>query len=343
MNIQIIGIRENPSYLEQGIEYFAQRWPVDRRLYDDCIRHSITTNSSLPRWYLMLKDGRIIGSYGLLTNDFISREDLMPWLCALYIEEDQRGQALGSVLLEHGRKQAASLGFSKLYLCTDHIDYYEKYGWRHIANGYHPSGKEAKIYENSVIKDTKTLLFGGGPRLETKRLLLRRLTDDDAADVYNYAKNGEVARYMPWDAHQSLEDAKTFIRMAQQQLDLDQTCDLGIEYKPTGRIIGSIGITSIDKYNRCGMVGYALSQNYWGQGLTTEALHRLIRYMFEELRLNRIEAYHIIQNKSSGRVMQKAGMKYEGVLQKKLFIKGDYCDVKLYAILRDEWFYERQN
>ena len=337
MNIQIIGVRENASYLEQCIDYFAQRWPVDRRIYDDCIRHSMTTDSPLPRWYLMLKDGRIIGSYGLITNDFISRGDLMPWLCALYVEEDQRGQQLGSVLLEHGRKQAAALGFSKLYLCTDHINFYEKYGWTHIANGYHPWGAESKIYAHSAIKDEKALKFGDGPRLLTKRLILRRLTMDDAADVFDYAQNSEVARFMPWDRHRSIDDAKAFIHMTQQQLEANKSCELGIEYKQTGRVIGSIGITSIDTLNNSGMVGYALSHAYWGQGITTEALQRLLQYMFEDLKLNRIEALHVVQNEASGRVMQKAGMTYEGVMRKKLLAKGDYRDVKFYAILKDDW------
>jgi GNAT superfamily N-acetyltransferase len=147
MSIQIIGIRENPEYLKEGVDYFTAKWGIDRRIYDDCISHSITTDSPMPRWYLLLKDKEIIGCYGMITNDFISRQDLYPWLCALYIDEKERGQQLGSKLLEHGRKEAGKLGFSKVYLCTDHDGYYEKYGWKHIGTGYHPWGENSKIYE----------------------------------------------------------------------------------------------------------------------------------------------------------------------------------------------------
>lgn len=147
MSIQIIGIRENPEYLERGIDYFSTRWGTDRRIYQDSISHSVTTDNSLPRWYLMLNGDEIIGSYGLITNDFISRQDLYPWLCALFIEEKHRGQQLGAKLLEHGRIEAGKLGFSKLYLCTGHDGYYEKYGWEYIAQGFHPWGEESKIYE----------------------------------------------------------------------------------------------------------------------------------------------------------------------------------------------------
>ncbi len=147
----ILGIRENPEYLERGIDYFSLKWGIDRKIYSDCITNSITTDNPLPRWYLMLKDNVIIGSYGLISNDFISRQDLYPWLCALYVEKDERGQRLGAELLEHGRKEASILGFRRLYLCTNHENYYEKYGWRHIANGYHPWNEESKIYEISSL------------------------------------------------------------------------------------------------------------------------------------------------------------------------------------------------
>lgn len=151
MSIQIIGIRGNPEYLERGIDYFASKWGIDRKIYADSITHSVTTGNPLPRWYLMLKDDEIIGSYGLITNDFISRQDLYPWLCALFIEESERGRQLGSKLLEYGRAEALKLGFEKLYLCTNHEGYYEKYGWRYIAKGFHPWGEESKIYEISSL------------------------------------------------------------------------------------------------------------------------------------------------------------------------------------------------
>lgn len=151
MEIKIIGIRENPHYLEQGIEYFASKWNVGRKVYEESITDSITTSSSLPRWYLMLKSDEIIGSYGLIQNDFIDRIDLFPWLCALYVEKNERGKQLGAKLLEHGRIEAAKLGYKKIYLCTDHDRYYEKYNWRYIGNGVHPGGTKSRIYENETI------------------------------------------------------------------------------------------------------------------------------------------------------------------------------------------------
>lgn len=147
MSYKIIGIRENPEFAEQAIQYFSERWGIEERIYRDSIANSLTTSSKLPRFYLITESNRVIGGFGLITNDFISRQDLFPYLCALYIEEDKRGNKLGSVLLEHGRKESKRLGFDKLYLCTDHNGYYEKYNWRFIGVGYHPWNHVSRIYE----------------------------------------------------------------------------------------------------------------------------------------------------------------------------------------------------
>ena len=96
----------------------------------------------------MLKDDEIIGSYGLIVNDLTSRQDLWPWLCALYVEKNERGKALVSRLLAHGRQEAKKLGFSKVYLVTDHVGFYEKYGWRYKGQGFNLcSGAIDRIYE----------------------------------------------------------------------------------------------------------------------------------------------------------------------------------------------------
>ena len=81
--MKIISVRENPEYKDIVIKYFQEKWKsVLPIIYDDCISHSISSNNPLPQWYLLEKDGDIIGCAGLITNDFISRMDLYPWVCA---------------------------------------------------------------------------------------------------------------------------------------------------------------------------------------------------------------------------------------------------------------------
>lgn len=146
--MKIISVREEPTYKDTAIAYFQQRWSsVLPIIYEDCITHSIGAKNVLPQWYLLQKDQQIIGGAGLITNDFISRGDLYPWVCAIFIDEKYRGNAYGSLLIDKAKEDAKAGGFGHLYLCTSHIGYYEKYGFTHIGEGYHPWGEASRIYE----------------------------------------------------------------------------------------------------------------------------------------------------------------------------------------------------
>lgn len=144
--IKIICVSDNIEYMDRAIRYNCDNWPLDNNIYEDCIRNSINADNNLPRWYLMMRGDNIIGSYGIIMNDFISRQDLWPWFAALYVENSERGNKLGALLLEHGRQEAKRLGYKKLYLCTEHVGYYEKYGWQKIGLGYHPWHESSSIY-----------------------------------------------------------------------------------------------------------------------------------------------------------------------------------------------------
>lgn len=116
-------------------------------IYEDSISHSIGARDSLPQWYLLENEGELIGCAGLITNDFISRGDLYPWLNALYIEEAHRGNKYPLMLMEKAKQDARKAGFKYLYLSTEHIGYYEKYDFQYIGQGFHPWGGESRIYE----------------------------------------------------------------------------------------------------------------------------------------------------------------------------------------------------
>jgi SAM-dependent methyltransferase len=150
----LISIRNAPDYAERGIDWFASKWGIDRKEYEKSFADCINKNESLPQWYLVIdEDDEIIGGCGLIQNDFVDRTDLFPYLCALFVEERARGNALGARLLEKARIDGGRLGFDRLYLCTDHTAYYEKYGWRYIALGSHPWGATSRIYEAPTLKE----------------------------------------------------------------------------------------------------------------------------------------------------------------------------------------------
>lgn len=147
--MNIVSVRENPEIIHKAISYFQLIWanPKSMKVYEDCILNSLDSDNGLPQWYLLKDEEKIIGCAGLITNDFISRMDLFPWLCALYIEPSYRGNNYSKQLIDKVIDDTKKAGYDKLYLCTDHIGYYEKFGFNYLAQGYHPWGEESRIYK----------------------------------------------------------------------------------------------------------------------------------------------------------------------------------------------------
>ena len=175
------------------------------------------------------------------------------------------------------------------------------------------------------------------PDLNTQRLVLRKLIMRDAPDIFHYSKDPEVARHVLWDAHRSIGDSRAYLRWMLRRYRGHEPASWGIEYRDTGEIIGTIGFMWIQEDNAAAEVGYSLSREYWNQGIMTEALRAVLRYGFDHLNLNRIEAQHETTNPASGAVMRKCHMQKEGTLRSRLFNKGRYVDVDLYAILKRDY------
>lgn len=150
--MQIISVRQQPAFTKRAIHYFQQKWATEESmmLYHDAISHSINAINPLPQWYLLLDENTIMGCVGLITNDFISRGELYPWLCALFIEPSHRGLGLSKVLINHIIAQTKQLGFNELHLCTDLIGFYEKNGFIYNGLGYHPWGESSRVYSKQL-------------------------------------------------------------------------------------------------------------------------------------------------------------------------------------------------
>lgn len=223
----IISIRSCPRYSERAIDWFASKWGIDRKEYEKSIYDCINKNESLPQWYLAIdEEDEIIGGCGLIQNDFVDRTDLFPYLCALFVEEKARGNAIGARLLENARIDAGRLGFDKVYLCTDHTSYYEKYGWKYIAIGNHPWGDTSRIYEAPTIKK---------PSLE-------KMSDFFTARVEGYDE------HMLNDARGCKEG---YIKMAELVPDstetiLDLGCGTGLELDEIFKRLPNVSVVGID-------------------------------------------------------------------------------------------------
>jgi [ribosomal protein S5]-alanine N-acetyltransferase len=174
-------------------------------------------------------------------------------------------------------------------------------------------------------------------KFSTDRLILRRLKPEDATHMFELANDYEVAKMTLNIPHPYLVgDAIKFIKRSQTAWDSGERYGFAIVLKETNTFMGVIGIIPILEHYRA-EVGYWIGQTYWGRGYTTEALKRVIQFGFETLDLNRIDASYRVDNPASARVMEKAGMTYEGTFRQAMFRDGAYSDISYSAILRRDY------
>lgn len=151
----------------------------------------------------------------------------------------------------------------------------------------------------------------GTQSLETKRLILRKIRLDDAKDMFNnWATNPNVTKYVTWDVHSSIEVTKTFIQSVVDGYDNLDNYHWAIELKSLNQIIGTISIVRMNKELEEVEIGYCLGEKWWNQGIITEALKKVIEFLFNEVDVKVIIASYIKDNVASGKVMIKNGMRY---------------------------------
>lgn len=179
--------------------------------------------------------------------------------------------------------------------------------------------------------------FDPFPVLETERLLLRPITYADLDEMYRYCAVPAVSEYTTWDAHQSKEDTKAFIDFVMSRYEVDKLGPWGIEYKKKKKLIGSCNYLGCDSNSMRVELGYVLSNEYWDRGIMTEAVSRIIQFGFEDIGLERIQAKCLVGNIGSAKVMEKTGMKFEGLLRSYMKIKNEMQDLNLYAMTREDF------
>ena len=185
-------------------------------------------------------------------------------------------------------------------------------------------------------RQSPPVFFSCLPSLETRDLVLRRPRMKDAADIYAYASDDEVARYVLWEPHHSLAETRSCLRGLIRCARAGYPSSWVIVLRETGRVIGTIGFVWYSAENCSAEVGYSLSRDYGNRGYATQALQAVSSEAFHSLPLNRLEAQHDLRNPASGRVMEKSGFRREGILRSRVFNKGEYIDVALWSLLRSD-------
>lgn len=175
------------------------------------------------------------------------------------------------------------------------------------------------------------------PVLPTDRLRLRPFTDADADALFALHSDAHVLRY--WDSPPWTEPARAerFITMCRTMADEGTGARVAIDRACDGVFVGWCGLTGWNPEYRSATLGYVLGEPMWGHGYATEAAHALLRWAFDTLDLNRVQAETDTRNAASARVLEKLGFVREGTLREDCIVNGEVSDSWVFGLLRREW------
>lgn len=172
-------------------------------------------------------------------------------------------------------------------------------------------------------------------RFETDRIILRKFEKGDAKQMFdNYASKDAVTKYLSWKSHKSLEDTEGFLSdVVLPGYEKEYTYRWAIVLKETNEVIGSIDVVDMNGEKTRVELGWVLGDKFWGKGIMPEAARIVIKYLFDE-GYARVQAFHNVENKKSGRVMQKIGMTLDATMKNySTDNEGNVIDVDMYSII----------
>lgn len=173
------------------------------------------------------------------------------------------------------------------------------------------------------------------PILETDRLILRELKNEDAEGIFACFSNEDVTRFYGQETLKEIREAKKFIELFSENYHEKRGVRWGIERKGAQGIIGTIGFNAwLPKHKRA-EIGYEIHPKYWRQGYTSEAVSEVLSYGFGVMGLTRIGAIVFIENEASNKLLQKLGFQQEGTLRKYMYQDGHAYDTYIYSLLKE--------
>jgi len=178
-----------------------------------------------------------------------------------------------------------------------------------------------------------------GYPIMTERLLLRPIIASDASAMYAYKSRPDICRFLPHDVL-SLEQVNDRIATTYARTHLDdegQALSLAVQERASGALAGDVVLFWHSREHRAGEVGYVLDPAFHGRGYAAEAARAMLTLGFDELGLHRIVGRLDARNAASVRVLEKLGMRREAHLRSNEYLKDEWTDELVYALLEDEW------
>ncbi len=175
------------------------------------------------------------------------------------------------------------------------------------------------------------------PEIETERLRLRRFRPSDLHAAYAWGSDQEVSRYAFWDTHESPVDTQGFLDFCYREYEEKGIGPWAVELKESGETIGNCSFGRIYLGDSRIEIAYFFARPHWNRGYATEGVRAMLGFGFDTLECNRMEARCVPANAASERVMQKAGLEYQGTLTFHIEPREQDVDLKVYSLLRWQW------
>jgi [ribosomal protein S5]-alanine N-acetyltransferase len=189
-------------------------------------------------------------------------------------------------------------------------------------------------FRNFLVYNTMKINI---PTLYTDRLILRKLTVNDASDMFEYAKDPELAGMGLWLPFNDIDECIKDLTQNVADYEAGKLISWAMELRDDGKMLGRCGLVDQSFFHQRAEVSYAMNRTYWDKGLMSEAMNEVVRYSFEVLLLNRLGAGVLPENIASIRILEKLGFIYEGTRRELTNVRGKFDDVSSYSLLRKEW------
>jgi [ribosomal protein S5]-alanine N-acetyltransferase len=175
------------------------------------------------------------------------------------------------------------------------------------------------------------------PIIDLGDFILREKCDADVEDFFSYYSDPEVNKFILCEIPTNVEEARRELQYWRGIFYHNDGIYFAIAEKKTNRLIGSIGLTTHNSYQNRIELSYDLSSQYWRRGITSVAINAVLNYGFQNLKVNRIEAFVSVENIPSKNLLLKNGFTLEGLLRQHRYHRGRYVDVYVFSMLRSEF------
>ena len=292
MAYEIVKLSNRKELKEKAAEWFASKWDVPFETYQESIESSFA--AIVPSWYVCLENGRIVAGMGVIENDFHERKDLSPNVCAVYTEPDCRRRGIAGKMLDVVCKDMHAHGVDTLYLLTDHVGFYECYGWNfHCMVRGDGAEKPSRMY---VHKQQSSF------SLKSERLIIAPMQLDELQETVLKQEVPELRQAFQEMLDACLKEPEHRIWYAPWKISLAE--------KPA-ETIGELGFRG-PAVNGAVEIGYGLEPGFEGHGYMTEAVRTVIEWAFSLAEVTTIFAETAPENIASQKIMARLGFVRNG-------------------------------